>query len=1024
MKKVSRLFLAIFLVSFVFIGLESSIANARPYSTSLKNIAQQILLLSDQQELLKQQVQQLKKEKAEFDLNSSISYQEVIQLRRQIQIRVEMTNLQENELSQSLKNVQQRGNKLADMQKKLQVRLLSEQSSSDKTSLAYRLQSTEELIRLNQKEIELLTANLDLAKELNAIYQEYLDACSMHLESIEKQQVIQGLHQKIVREQQSMDEWLMKMNLLNQQKSAPKKELDKQKLLSEEIVEESELFYYTQQVQLSNLKVMLLEVSIQEKRLLDTFKNLQQEININAKVDSFKDTLNDEGSTLEEVSHALKQHQQLVKKQEVLIQHAMEQRWISSKEARDLKRNLTQLKYRMAELKNNLNIQQKALLEIQSALQNYLTEMVAKRQALLKESTGLASGFVYQLVALPKLIMLYFGTLWEQTWQGMVVTNATTHLIVSGLLLILTGLAWWVGRKHFHFLSEKFSTNRHRTAANMVYILSELLCRNWGSLCIFLYVWFVLNFAGISFDAYIGLFYTVLIWFCFRVIMGVARIILVERESDTQGHDVRLYHRLKWVFIVGGWATVLVVLSKQFDIGGAVYELSNRLFMAFLLTVSIVLIRARHIIPALVDPIFVHRKYLSRTVRTVCWVLPFCFFISTALGLLGYINLSWILIYYQAALILVVASYMILRGLLADALDISSEWMIRRLSQGWLWSEAFLKPIDRLFRVLLFLCLIGSICLLLGWHQNSVVVVTMEKFFYYTFFSFSGIDVTPLNIIEFIILISFIFWLAKWTREFAYRWLFRNAKDIGIRNSLAVLSQYLVVTFGAIVTLRILGIDMTGISVILGGLAVGLGFGLRDFANNIVGGVMLLIERSVKEGDIVSIGNYEGEVTHIGIRAMQLRSWDHMEVMVPNSEIFMRPFMNWTHQDSIVRTVVPMKILPVDDPLAVQQMILGILHEIPEVLSEPEPEVFFINADALIEFHVRYFINIAEYKRAAVRSKVILNIVEALKKEGIRPPNPQQDSYVWEVPKNSGKELERPMKEMRQSIPLPNDIRV
>jgi potassium efflux system protein len=1008
MKKVARLFLAIFLVCLIFACFESSVANARPYSTSLKNIAQQILLLSDQQELLKKQVHLLKIEKAEFDTNSAISYQEVIQLRRQIQIRVEMTNLQENQLSQSLKNVQQRGNKLTEMQKQLQVRLLSEQASPEKMSLASRLQSTEELIRLNQKEIELLVVNLDLAKEINAVYHAYLSACSMHLESIEKQQVIQSLHQMIVVEQHSMDEWLMKMNVLNQEKSAPKKELDKQKLLSMEIIEESQLFYYTQQVQLSNLKVMLLEVSIQEKRLIDNFKNLQQETNMSAKLDSFKGTLNDESSTLEEVSGALKQHQQLVKKQGVLIQHAFEQHWISSEKAIMLKKNLTQLQRRMVELRINLDNQQKDMLEIQSALQNYLTQIVAKRQALLKENAALASGFVYQLAALPKLIMLYFGTLWEQTWQGIVALNATTHLVICGLLMILTGVVWWVGRKYFHFLSEKFSQNRQRTAANMVYILSELFCRNWGTLCIFLYVWFILSFAGISFDAYIGLFYTVLIWFCFRVIMGVARIILVERESDTQGHDVRLYHRLKWVFIVGGWATVLVVLSEQFDIGGAVFEVSNRLFMAFLLTVSIVLIRARHIIPALVDPIFAHRKYLSRTVRTVCWVLPFCFFISTALGLLGYINLSWILIYYQAALILVVASYMILRGLLADVLDISSEWMIRRLSQGWLWSEAFLKPIDRLLRVFLFLCLIISICLLLGWHQNSVVVITMEKFFYYAFFSFSGVDITPLNIIEFIILISFIFWLAKWTREFAYRWLFRNSKDIGIRNSLAVLSQYLVVTFGAIVTLRILGIDMTGISVILGGLAVGLGFGLRDFANNIVGGVMLLIERSVKEGDIVSIGNYEGEVTHIGIRAMQLRSWDHMEVMVPNSEIFMRPFMNWTHHDSIVRTVIPMKILPVDDPLAVQQMILGILHEIPEVLSDPEPEVFFIDADALIEFHVRYFINIAEYKRAAVRSKVILTIVEALKKEGIRPPNPQQDSYLWEVPKNSVKELEVP----------------
>ena len=66
---------------------------------------------------------------------------------------------------------------------------------------------------------------------------------------------------------------------------------------------------------------------------------------------------------------------------------------------------------------------------------------------------------------------------------------------------------------------------------------------------------------------------------------------------------------------------------------------------------------------------------------------------------------------------------------------------------------------------------------------------------------------------------------------------------------------------------------------VIGGLAVGMGFGLRDFASNIVGGLMLLIERPVREGDLITLGGYEGRVSHIGIRSMRVSSWDNMEVL-------------------------------------------------------------------------------------------------------------------------------------------------
>ncbi|OYV53580.1 MAG: mechanosensitive ion channel protein MscS, partial [Legionella sp. 21-45-4] len=185
------------------------------------------------------------------------------------------------------------------------------------------------------------------------------------------------------------------------------------------------------------------------------------------------------------------------------------------------------------------------------------------------------------------------------------------------------------------------------------------------------------------------------------------------------------------------------------------------------------------------------------------------------------------------------------------------------------------------------------------------------------------------------------------------------------------------------------GIDFTGMMVVLGGLAVGMGFGLRDFASNIVGGIMLLIERPVREGDLITIGEHEGRVAHIGIRSMRVSSWDNMEVLVPNAETFNKPFTNWTHQDSVVRTVVPIKVSRTDNPVFIQSLIHGVLADIPEIMTEPPPQVYLKNIDeALLEFEVRYFINVQLHTRFEIRSKALLAIMRQFKAAGIEPPIP------------------------------------
>ena len=133
---------------------------------------------------------------------------------------------------------------------------------------------------------------------------------------------------------------------------------------------------------------------------------------------------------------------------------------------------------------------------------------------------------------------------------------------------------------------------------------------------------------------------------------------------------------------------------------------------------------------------------------------------------------------------------------------------------------------------------------------------------------------------------AIFYWTAKWTREFIYRLLSSHTKDMGIRNTIAILSQYSVIILGTFFCLRVLGINLQALAIVASVLAFGVGLGLRDLVNNFACGFLILLERPLRVGDIVNINETEGEVIHIGSRAVTIRTSDNMELLVPNAEIF------------------------------------------------------------------------------------------------------------------------------------------
>lgn len=832
-------------------------------------------------------------------------------------------------------------------------------------SLQEQLAKINTLSEVNQKIIELINDNLILAyqyKQALQSEQRQLDAWGV---LFEEKRALNHLNQQI-QALHVQKEALYQKNITLQQakKSGIHPTLD--------LHEESQILLNNQQINLIQIQIRALGW---QKKLLkaDNALSITEDVKT---IQSVINTYRVASQQFELMRASLTQTRTVLDKAQGLLLTTP-----------DLKKRYEQLREAINNTLQSIAADDKRAMDAQKRTQEQFKKQLSARQKLTEYHLASWPQLFKQFFQLPGKAYHYVKDLvlkvqenyvWQDKLPVWVFWMGLAVIVLAGLVL---------NRLLRMIIQDK---ERSRLTAHLYDGLLVLLQRNIPHLTLLALLMAVFFLNHIPFARYRLLMNLILVWLVFRTLILIARLVLLERISDVSGKDVRLYYRLKWLLLLGGWSTALMVFSRQLPLSLLLQDLFSRLFMVFLLALSIVIWKSKDVIPYLLRPVLKTKKrYVRNAMSLLIILIPLTVFTTALIGLVGYINFAWTLSRYQAYFLLVITGYVLARGLVFDALELLSEWMISVLQNGWLWIEVFLKPLDKMLRVLLLLFSTFVLFQLFGWYSDSWVMSYINRFAYLPLVNISGVHITFMSIGEFLILLFIFIWVAKWTREFCYRWLYRHARDAGIRNSLSVFTQYAVILIGGFITLRVLGLDFSGMSMILGGLAVGMGFGLRDFASNIIGGLMLLIERPVREGDLITLGEYEGRVAHIGIRSMRVSSWDNMEVLIPNAETFNKPFTNWTHQDSIVRTVIPVKVGRSDDPMMVQQLILDVLAIIPEILTNPPPQVFLKQIDdALIEFEVRYFINVEIHTRFEIRSKVLFAITAQFKAAGVKPPIP------------------------------------
>lgn len=217
-----------------------------------------------------------------------------------------------------------------------------------------------------------------------------------------------------------------------------------------------------------------------------------------------------------------------------------------------------------------------------------------------------------------------------------------------------------------------------------------LVQRNIPYLCVVSMLWVLLAITHISFANYQLLFKLIAVWFIFKILILIARLVLLERITDSSGKDVKLYYRLKWLLLFGGWTTALMTIGHLLPLSILIQDIFNRLFMLFILTVSLVAWKSKDVIPYLLRPLLNSQKrYVRNAISLLVILMPIAVFSTAVIGLFGFTNLAWSMSLYLAYALLVLVGYILARGLLFDALELFSELMISSLRNGWLWIEVF-----------------------------------------------------------------------------------------------------------------------------------------------------------------------------------------------------------------------------------------------------------------------------------------------------------------------------------------------
>src|SRR5258706_14437878 len=226
----------------------------------------------------------------------------------------------------------------------------------------------------------------------------------------------------------------------------------------------------------------------------------------------------------------------------------------------------------------------------------------------------------------------------------------------------------------------------------------------------------------------------------------------------------------------------------------------------------------------------------------------------------------------------------------------------------------------------------------------------------------------------------------------------RLSVDEGMQYTLTRITHYLIMIIGSVVAFQFIGIDLTGLAIIVGFLSVGIGFGLQNITSNFVAGLILLLERPIKIGDRIMVGDQEGDVMEINMRSTTIRTMKNIAVIVPNSEFVSSKLENWSYGDETVRLDIDVGVSYESDLEIVIRCLTEVAAEHAEVLKQLVPDVLHLGfGDSAWNMRLRVWLAHPRH-HPEVHSDINCAIVRKFRQSGVGNSFPQRDLHLRSPP--------------------------
>jgi small-conductance mechanosensitive channel len=261
-----------------------------------------------------------------------------------------------------------------------------------------------------------------------------------------------------------------------------------------------------------------------------------------------------------------------------------------------------------------------------------------------------------------------------------------------------------------------------------------------------------------------------------------------------------------------------------------------------------------------------------------------------------------------------------------------------------------------------------------------------------------GLRVSALLALETTVLLLIALWVASALSNFLDRRL-QALADLtpSIKVLLSKLIRAALITFAVLVVLSSVGIDFSALALFSGAVGVGLGFGLQKIVSNLVSGIILLADKSIKPGDVISVGNTYGWVDTMGARYTAVVARDGREYLIPNEDFVTQRVINWSYSNDRVRLDVPFGVSYASDPHQIRALAVAAAAVVARVLETPKPACHLTAfGPSSLDFMLRFWISDPAKGVTNVRSEVMLALWDSFKRAGIEILYPVRTLQVTE----------------------------